>query len=81
MLYGVYNLNFFVQNNFTGPFLKEDVTPASPFQNELVTKKEGNELLSIEGENVVELLYYPHYLLAARKFLLRDDINLPKVIS
>jgi hypothetical protein len=80
MLYGVFNLNFFVQNNFTGPFLKEDETPASLFQNEIGNKKEGKELLSLEGENVVELLNYPHYLLVARKFLLRDDIKLPKVI-
>eukprot|EP01080_Neovahlkampfia_damariscottae_P007953 gene7953-12420_t len=63
------------------PFIKEDgKVPLDPFRTE-GNKKEGKKLLSIGGEDVNDLIYYPYYLLAAQKFLIREDVTLPKTYA
>ncbi|XP_076363543.1 tetratricopeptide repeat protein 27 [Tachypleus tridentatus] len=77
---GIASLQYFVQNNFTGPICNTCVTeliPSHPCSTITVKdlKKWTLDALTIDGETVYHLLHYPEMLLLAK--VLFCDVSFP----
>jgi hypothetical protein len=71
-LLGVIFLNIYIRENYTGPPI---ALPKHPFHFDTDLQSEAIELVS-EGEDTFDMLSYPHYLLCAKTFFSREDIDL-----
>jgi hypothetical protein len=72
LLMGVTFLNIYIRENYTGPPTK---LPNHPFHLEDDFQAEAIEMIS-EGEDTFDMLFKPHYLLCAKSFFSREDVEL-----